>query len=347
MPDLLLIVIVGATGVGKSAVAVELAERVACTGVDLIESGCRSYRAGVPILSCDSRQFYREMSIGTAVPTAAERAAVPHYFIQDRSVDVPYNAGMFEQDALELLADIFSGQSDHSFASGEKRVNCAIMVGGSGMYVDAVCKGFDDLPDSSPELRNSLNEKSLSELLRMLSGLDPVYYAQVDHGNRHRVQRAVEVCITASTIAAAIGPLADEEGERGGGSPVTYSDLRTHSAKSRPFRIVKVGISLPREVLYDRINARVDQMMEDGLLLEARKLYSRRQLSALQTVGYRELFDYFDGKISLEDAVSLIKRNSRRYAKRQLTWFRRDSDIRWFEPSQIDNIVEYITTLTR
>lgn len=289
-----LIVIVGPTGVGKSALAVELAVRM----------------GEVPILSCDSRQFYRQMSIGTAVPSAKELAQAKHYFIHDRSVDEPLDAGSFEREAVELLSKLYG--------SGHKDV---IMVGGSGMYVDAVCRGFDELPKASPELREMIDKMPHQERLEKLEELDNEYFNSVDTGNHHRVQRALEVCIS---------------------SGKSYSSLRTGKAKERDFEIIKIGVNMPRAELYDRINARVDQMIEQGLVQEAAPLYEYRHLSSLQTVGYREIFDSMDSLITMDEAIELIKRNSRRYAKRQLTWFSADKSTKWFAPEDVDKVIEYL-----
>lgn len=310
-----LIVVVGPTGVGKTAVAVWLSHVFTdrCVPISVpdtarfLDEGVDDCR--VPILSCDSRQFYREMSIGTAVPSQLELAAAPHHFIHNLSIKDSYNAGLFEEQAIALLGLLF------------QKHDTVIMVGGSGMYVDAVCRGFDELPVADAELRGGLAHLSIDELLVRLRELDLDYYGVVDHGNRHRVQRAVEVCVSS--------------GQR-------YSSLRTAKVKERDFEIIKVGITMPRAELYARIDRRVDGMMEQGLVREVQNLYPWRELSALQTVGYRELFEYMDGAIDLNTAVELIKRNSRRYAKRQLTWFMRDEQTRWFAPDQLEEMVCYI-----
>lgn len=290
-----LVVIVGPTGSGKTAVAVQLAQRL-----------------GAPILSTDSRQVFRGMAIGTAQPTAEELAAATHYFIADREVSDDYNAGRFEVEALALLERLF-GSHDY-----------VIAVGGSGLYVDALCNGFDPLPQADPELRRTLEERlqreGLPALAAELERLDPAYWAEVDRCNPARVLRALEVCLLT-------------------GQP--YSAQRKGVQRERPFRIVKIGIDVPREELYDRINRRVDDMMREGLLAEAERLYPLRHLNALRTVGYQELFTFFDGDCSLEEAVDLIKRNSRRYAKRQMTWFRRDEAIRWFDRKEIEMMKKY------
>lgn len=290
--------VVGPTGSGKTALAVTLA---------------RHYSA--PIISTDSRQVFRGLAIGTAQPTAEELAAATHYFIADREVEDDFNCGRYEVEALELL--------DRLFAEG----NYVVAVGGSGLYVQALCEGMDDLPEADPALREDLKSRLTSDgiesLVEELRHLDPTYASEVDLCNPARVMRALEVCLAT-------------------GRP--YSEQRHGTATERPFRIVKVGTDMPRDILYDRINRRVDMMVEDGLIEEARAMYPKRHLNSLQTVGYRELFDHFAGNTTLDEAIELIKRNSRRYAKRQLTWFRRDASIGWFAPSDIEHIIEFIDT---
>ena len=293
-----LIVVVGPTGSGKTALAVTLA---------------RHYSA--PIISTDSRQVFRGLAIGTAQPTAEELTAATHYFIADREVEDDFNCGRYEVEALELL--------DRLFAEGDY----VVAVGGSGLYVQALCEGMDDLPEADPALRENLKSRLTSDgiesLVEELRHLDPAYASEVDLCNPARVMRALEVCLAT-------------------GRP--YSEQRHGTATERPFRIVKVGTDMPRDILYDRINRRVDMMVEDGLIEEARAMYPKRHLNSLQTVGYREIFDHFAGNTTLDEAIELIKRNSRRYAKRQLTWFRRDASIGWFAPSDIEHIIEFIDT---
>jgi len=280
-----LIVIAGPTASGKTSLAIGLAQH---------------YDAA--ILSCDSRQFFREMSIGTAKPTATELAAAKHYFINSLSIEEAYSIGDFERDALALLDDYFQDN------------DIAIMAGGSGMYIKAVCEGLDDYPEVAKGVREALNQKfeeeGLAALQAELQAKDPDYYAKVDQQNHMRLIRALEICRTT-------------------GKP--FSSFQNQAKALRPFNCLKVGLRWDRAVLYDRINRRVDLMMEAGLLEEVKQLERYRNLNALQAVGYKEFFDYLDGNISLERAVELVKRNTRRYAKRQLTWFRRDEAMHWVD----------------
>ncbi len=292
-----LIVLLGPTGVGKTELSVTL-----------------SHRFNAPILSSDSRQFYREMRIGTATPNQEILDLAPHYFIGNKSIADRYSCGRFELDALNLLDEIFISHQS------------AMLVGGSGLYIDAVCKGIDDFPPPDSNLRAELylrlEVEGIESLLKQLQELDPEYYNQVDKKNTQRVLKAVEVCLQT-------------------GMP--FSSFHTKPAKKRPFIPIKVGLNRPREELYHRINSRVDIMMQEGLLNEAKGLYEYKHLNSLNTVGYKELFDYLEGKQSLEEAVELIKRNSRRYAKRQLTWWARDKQITWYSPEQVVEIVDFIS----
>ena len=291
-----LIVIVGATGSGKTDLSIGVAEHF-----------------GVPIISTDSRQFYRGMAIGTAQPSREQMARVEHHLVDCLDVSEEFNCGAYERVALECLAELF------------QKHDTVVAVGGSGLYIKALCEGMDDLPDAEPALREELLKRleteGLESLVEQLRKIDEVYYNEVDKCNPQRVLRAVEVCFTT-------------------GQP--YSSLRKGGVKQRDFEIVKVGIDYPREELYDRINRRVDIMIEEGLEAEARAMFPQRHLNALQTVGFSELFDYFDGKITRDEAIELIKRNSRRYAKRQMTWFRRDKDICWFVKPTTEEVVEYL-----
>ena len=291
-----LIVIVGPTGSGKTSLSIEIA---------------RYFRA--PIISTDSRQVYRGMAIGTAQPTAEELAAAEHHFIADREIFDDFNCGRYEQEALARLEELFH---EH---------DVVVAVGGSGLYIQALCEGLDALPEANDELRAELKRRLESEgiesLVDQLRELDPKYVAEVDVYNPQRIVRALEVCLIA-------------------GKP--YSELRSGGVSKRNFDIIKIGTEMDRELLYERINRRVDMMLDEGLLKEVERLLPHRHLNALQTVGYREFFDYFDGKCSLEESVELLKRNSRRYAKRQMTWSRRDESIAWFAPDKVAKIIEYI-----
>lgn len=296
MSDKRLVVIVGPTGSGKTDLSIRLALH---------------YRA--PILSTDSRQVYRGLPIGTAQPTGEQLQAVEHHFVASHDLNDNFNCGEYEMQALARLDELFTS---HDYV---------VAVGGSGLYIRALCEGMDDLPQADAALRRELAARLESDgiepLAEELKTLDPLYYDEVDRSNPARVVRALEVCLQTG---------------------LPYSQLRTGIRRRRNFDIMKVGVDLPREELYDRINRRVDRMLAEGLEAEARAVYPHRHLNALQTVGYREFFDYFDGRISYDQAVELIKRNSRRYAKRQLTWFRRDEEIRWFRPDQTDAIINYI-----
>lgn len=296
-----LIAVVGPTAIGKTAVSIALANHFKSE-----------------ILSADSRQFFKEMSIGTAVPTEEELAAVPHHFIQHISITDDYNVGDYERDVLQLLEAKF------------KTHTLLFMVGGSGLYVDAVTKGLDTFPKVDPKIREDLQEiydqKGLEPLQEQLKKRDPEYYQKVDIQNPHRLIRALEVCIE---------------------SGMPYSSFLGKNKPERDFEVIKIGLQADRKVLYDRINRRVDLMMEAGLLEEARNLESKKHLNALQTVGYKEMFSYFQNEISLEKAIEEIKKNSRRYAKRQLTWLRKEEAIEWFEYNEnIENIIKYIKLRT-
>lgn len=296
-----LIVIVGPTGSGKTSLSIDIA---------------RHYSA--PIISTDSRQVYRGMPIGTAQPTKEELAAAEHHFIADRSIEDDFNCGRYEQEALERLKELFA------------KHNYVVAVGGSGLYIQALCEGLDALPEADGKLRTELKQRLESEgiesLVKQLKELDPVYVLEADIHNPQRVVRALEVCLVS-------------------GRP--YSELRRGATQQRDFNIIKIGTDVPRDILYERINRRVDIMLEEGLLDEVRALLPYRHLNSLQTVGYREFFDYFDGKCSLEESVELVKRNSRRYAKRQMTWFRRDVSIAWFAPSDLPAILDFIASATK
>lgn len=293
----LLITVIGATGIGKTRLSILLAQALK-----------------TEIISCDSRQFYKEMNIGTAVPSQEELHAVKHHFIQNRSIFEDYSVGAFEKDALNLLSELF------------KKHDVVVMVGGSGLYVDAVTRGLDEFPKIDPNIRKKLKEKLNNEGIESLQNelkiLDPISYERIDIFNQQRLIRALEICL-------------------GSNHPFSYY-LGVHN-KKRDFKSIKIGLTADREVIYDRINQRVDLMMEKGLLEEARTLFPNKSLNALQTVGYRELFAFFEGLNTIDTAVAEIKKNTRRFAKRQGTWFRRDPDIKWFHfstPSK--EILEYL-----
>ncbi len=287
---------VGPTAIGKTDLAIRLAQHFK-----------------TEIISADSRQFFKEMSIGTAKPSAAELESAKHHFINSHSILDAFSVGDFEKEGLKKLTAIFAKEQ------------MAILVGGSGLYINAITQGFDNLPKAPPELRDELNEllssKGIEALQQQLKALDPDYFAEVDTNNPQRLIRALEVCIST-------------------GKP--FSSFRTSTTQNRPFKIIKIGLNIDRELLYQRINQRVDLMMEQGLLDEVKRLLPYRDLNALQTVGYHELFTYLDGKCSLEEALEKIKQNTRRFAKRQLTWFRKDTDITWFEPGQTPEIIRYV-----
>ncbi len=292
-----LVVIAGPTAVGKTSVAIEVANHFK-----------------TEIVNADSRQLYREMEIGTAVPSNKELEKVKHHFIQSHSVESPISAGDYEEMIIPLLDQLFS------------KHEVVVLSGGSGLYIDAVLNGFDTgLPKSNPELRTELqqllDEKGIESLQMRLNKLDPEYYKQVDLNNSHRLIRAIEVSETLG---------------------IPYSQARTNQQKERRFDCIKICLNRNRRELYDRINLRVDQMIENGLVNEAKLLFPKRELSSLNTVGYSELFDHFEQKHNLSEAVELIKRNSRRYAKRQITWFKRDPDYQWFNPNELDGILHYV-----
>lgn len=268
---------------------------------------------GIPIINADSRQIYRELKIGTARPTDEQTQAVRHYFVGTLGLDDYYSASLFEQQVLQLLDQLFQ-TSDY-----------ALLTGGSMMYIDAVCDGIDDIPTIDEETRRLMKQRLADEGLEALSEelrrLDPEYYEIVDRQNPRRVVHALEICTMTGK---------------------TYTSFRRREQRQRPFRIVKIALNRPREELYERINRRVDQMMSDGLLDEARALYPKKELNALNTVGYKELFDYLDGRWPLEEAVERIKGNTRRYARKQLTWYKKDKQIRWFHPDDKQSIIDYI-----
>lgn len=297
MSDMILVTIAGPTAIGKTRIALALAQHFK-----------------TEIVSADSRQFYQEMSIGTAVPSAEELASVPHHLIQHKSIFQDYSVGDFEREALSTLERLF------------KQYKVVIVVGGSGLYLDALTDGLDDFPEINPAIRHALNkelaENGIASLQEALEQQDPVYYRKVDLNNPHRLIRALEVCL---------------------GTGLPYSSFLTQPKKTRPFRIIRLGIMAEREVVYGRINERVDQMMEKGLLAEVKALREHQHLNALQTVAYKELFRYLNDEYDLETAITEIKKNSRRFAKRQMTWFRKNKDIIWVSyDAGIDSIVDLL-----
>ncbi len=291
-----LVVLTGPTGIGKTNVGIKIAQHF-----------------NTEIVSSDSRQMYKELNIGTAVPQKSELAAILHYFIQTHSITENYNASKYENEALELLSRLF------------KEKDIILLVGGSMLYIDAVCKGIDVMPDADPEIRKALKtqfeKEGLEGLRRQLKRLDPEYYKIADLKNPNRIIHALEICLT---------------------SGKTYSSFRSNPNKKRPFRIIKIALNCDRNILHQRINKRVDEMVEAGLEIEAKALYPQKHMNALNTVGYREWFDYFDGNISKEKAIELIKRNSRRYARKQITWFKNDPNVHWFEPNETEKIIALI-----
>ncbi len=269
---------------------------------------------GIPIINADSRQIYRELKIGTASPSDEQLRLVPHYLVGTLSLHDYYSASLFEQQVLEILEKEF------------QQHDIALLTGGSMMYIDAVCNGIDDIPTVDDKTRDLLKKRladeGLEALVEELKTLDPEYYEIVDKQNPRRVVHGLEICLMTGK---------------------TYTSFRKKEKKQRPFQIIKIGVNRPREELYQRINQRVDQMMADGLLEEAKRVYQQRDMNALNTVGYKELFDYLDGRWTLEEAVERIKGNTRRYARKQLTWFKRDEEIRWFHPEQQQDILNYIS----
>jgi tRNA dimethylallyltransferase len=291
-----LISIVGPTAIGKTALAIQVAQHF-----------------NTEIISADSRQFFREMEIGTAKPSSDELAAAKHHFINSHSITQLFSTGDFEVEGLQKLAEIFDQH------------HTAIMVGGSGLYVNALINGLDEMPEIDLSIREKLNKQfeieGLSSIQEQLSILDPEYFAKVDQNNPQRMIRGLEVYLSTGK---------------------KLSSMLSATKKVRPFNMIKIGLNTDRAILYDRINQRVDQMIDNGLVEEVKSLRSFRIYNALNTVGYSEIFDYLDGKIELDDAINAIKQNTRRFAKRQLTWFRRDEEIKWFEPNDTENVINYI-----
>ena len=310
-----LIVITGPTGVGKTEICLQIAEHY-----------------GIDIINADSRQIFAEIPIGTAAPTAEQMQRVRHYFVGTHHIGDYYSASSYEQDVLKLLRKLAEvegqrskdeGQGEHPSPNNHHPI--ALLSGGSMMYIDAVCNGIDDIPNIRVDIRNEmkrrLEDEGLDSLLEELSRLDPEHYAIVDRKNPRRILHALEIC--------------HQTGR-------TYTSFRTGEKRKRPFNIIKIGLNRDRDELYERINIRVLDMMEQGLEQEARAMLPHRELNALNTVGYKEMFLYFDGAIPLEEAIRQIQSNSRRYARKQLTWYKRDVEIMWFNPENVNEITNYI-----
>lgn len=293
-----LFVIVGPTGVGKTSLCLKVAEHL-----------------NTVIINADSRQVFKEIPVGTAAPTKDERKSIRHFFVGNLHINEYYNASKYEQDVLKLLNILFKYKDN------------VIMSGGSMMYVDAVCKGIDDIPSVDDNIRKTLQERfdkeGLSCISKELALLDPDYYAIVDKNNHKRIIHALEICLST-------------------GKP--YSSFRKNTTKERPFRIIKIGLNMDRQRLYERIDLRVEQMIHDGLIQEALNVYEYKNLNALNTVGYKETFEYLDGLCTLDNAIFRIKSNTHKYCRKQLTWFKRDPNIHWFSPDNIEEIINYINT---
>jgi len=291
-----LIVILGPTAIGKSSLSIHIAQHFK-----------------TEIISADSRQIFRELQIGTAIPDSQELHTVKHHLIQNHSIHEYYNASNFEIEALSIIDSLFEAN------------NTIVMTGGSMLYIDTLCNGIDDLPTVDPEIRirviDKFENEGIEPLRLELKKIDPEYYQIVDLKNHKRILHALEVFYMTGK---------------------KYSSFRSNTKKERNFNIIKIGLNIDRESLHKSINARVDKMIEAGLVEEARNFFEFRNLNALNTVGYKELFDYFDGKITLTEAIELIKRNTRRYARKQLTWFNRDKEITWFQPTQLNEIIQFI-----
>ena len=299
MKDKYLVVIAGPTASGKTATAIKVAKTL-----------------GTEIISADSRQFYKELPIGTAAPTPEEQAEVQHHMIHNLNVEDKYDVADYEQDVLDLLKQLFVNH------------DAVVLTGGSGLFIDAVCKGLDSIPDISEEVRNKVDELykkgGLIALQNEVERLDPEYYSIVDKYNPRRLQRAVEVCYQTG---------------------LTYSSFRKNTVKQRDFKIIKVALLWERSELVTRINKRVDIMVNEGLVEEAKAMYPKRHLNSLNTVGYKEIFEHFDGKVSLDEAIENIKINTRQYAKRQMTWLRKNNDYKWFTIDELDEMLNYINSV--
>ena len=298
MKEKTLIVVTGPTGVGKTEATLRLAEHF-----------------GVPVINADSRQIFSEIPIGTAAPTAAQQARVRHYFVGNHHLEDYYSASLFEEDVLKIINEASSKVS--------------LLSGGSMMYIDAVCKGIDDIPTIHPEVRQEmmqlLESEGLEKMCELLHEWDPEHWAVVDRNNPRRVIHALEIC--------------KQTGR-------TYTSFRSNTIKERPFNIIKIGLNRDRETLYQRINQRVLQMIDDGMIEEAQRVYPKRMLNSLNTVGYKELFEYLDGLTTLDEAIFKIQSSTRRYARKQLTWYKRDAEMTWFSPDNIEEILNYLSTIS-
>lgn len=298
MKEKTLIVVTGPTGVGKTEATLRLAEHFS-----------------VPVINADSRQIFAEIPIGTAAPTAAQQARVRHYFVGNHHLEDYYSASLFEEDVLKIINEASSKVS--------------LLSGGSMMYIDAVCKGIDDIPTIRPEVRQEmmqlLESEGLEKMCELLHEWDPEHWAVVDRNNPRRVIHALEIC--------------KQTGR-------TYTSFRSNTIKERPFNIIKIGLNRDRETLYQRINQRVLQMIDDGMIEEAQRVYPKRTLNSLNTVGYKELFEYLDGLTTLDEAIFKIQSNTRRYARKQLTWYKRDAEMTWFSPDNIEEILNYLSTIS-
>ena len=297
MKNKTLIIITGPTGVGKTEATLRIAEHF-----------------NVPVINADSRQIFSEIPIGTAAPTAQQQRRVPHYFVGNHHLEDYYSASLYEQDVLNLI--------------NSQDTSISLLSGGSMMYIDAVCKGIDDIPTIRPEIREKMMRRieleGLEEMCNLLRKLDPEHWEIVDRKNPRRVLHALEICIQTKK---------------------TYTSFRSNTTKERPFNIIKIGLNRDRNELYDRINQRVLNMIDEGMIKEALRVYPKRTLNSLNTVGYKEMFEYLDGLATLDEAIFKIQSNTRKYARKQLTWYKKDDDLQWFNPDNVEEILKYISTI--
>lgn len=297
MKNKTLIIITGPTGVGKTEATLRIAEHF-----------------NVPVINADSRQIFSEIPIGTAAPTAQQQRRVPHYFVGNHHLEDYYSASLYEQDVLNLI--------------NSQDTSISLLSGGSMMYIDAVCKGIDDIPTIRPEIREEMMRRleieGLEEMCNLLRNLDPEHWEIVDRKNPRRVLHALEICIQTGK---------------------TYTSFRSNTTKERPFNIIKIGLNRDRNELYDRINQRVLNMIDEGMIKEALRVYPKRTLNSLNTVGYKEMFEYLDGLSTLDEAIFKIQSNTRKYARKQLTWYKKDDDLQWFNPDNVEEILKYISTI--